>query len=75
MHLFDEEQYVLVEVAGTVVFLVGVLSLVGVEIPYLTAEFTPAYAVLVIAVGLVLMGYQKVARELVGILRRFRTPR
>lgn len=65
----------LVEVAGTVTFLVGVLGLIGVELPYLAAEFTPAYAVLVIAVGLVLMGYQKIARELVGLFRRFRTPR
>lgn len=74
MHLFDEEQHVLVEVAGTVVFLVGILGLLGVELPYL-ADFTPAYAVLVVAVGLVLMGYKKLARELVGLVRRLRTPR
>jgi|GEM_PF-2643579 len=69
MHLFDEQQHILIEVAGTLVFLVGTANILGAGIPGLGLSLGVPMGALAVAVGLVLMGYKKLGRAIGNIPR------
>lgn len=69
MHLFDEQQHIMIEIAGTLVFIIGVSNILGAGIPGLGLGVGVPMGSLATAVGLVLMGYKKLGRAVGGVVR------